>query len=229
MKHRITNRHTMAVIAEYYPERVVSVSVPDHEYSDLTWVPLLQKQGIAIHRSQHLVMIAVPPSVRSELDLLTDVQSKHHGCWLALDEVTDPHNLGACLRNIAALGAQGLVLPKHGSAQVNDTVRNISCGGADFVPIYQVTNLSKAMSHLKKDGVWVFGGCERGEQSLGHVKIAEKSLIVMGSEGKGMRPQVRKMCDVVFHLPTCPPVLSLNVSVATGLALNHWLVGAENT
>ena len=220
MKQFISNPHAASVIAHHYPERVISVSLPTDVVKP-DWVGILQEHGIAVQPAKQLGIQVLPINYLSESAWLDDLAVKSTGLWLALDGVTDPHNLGACLRTMAALGAQGLILPKHHSVSVTEVARNIACGGADLVPIYQVTNLAKALASTKSKGAWVYGSCERGPQSLSETKLDGKIIIVMGSEGKGMRDQVRKQCDVTFHLPTKPPVLSLNVSVATGMILHH--------
>ena len=220
MKQFISNPHAASVIAHHYPERVVSVSLPDGIRKP-EWVDVLQGHGIAVQPAKQLGVYALPVKYRDESAWLDDLAAQSKGLWLALDGVTDPHNLGACLRTLAALGGQGLILPKHHSVSVTEVARNIACGGADLVPIYQVTNLAKALVATKSKDAWVYGSCERAPQALAETKMDGKIIVVMGSEGKGMRDQVRKQCDVMFHLPTKPPVLSLNVSVATGMVLHH--------
>lgn len=138
---------------------------------------------------------------------------------LILDGVQDPHNLGACLRSAAAAGATAVVIPKDKSAPVNATVRKTSAGAADRIPVVRVTNLARALETLKQAGVWLVGLAGEATQSLYAVDLAGPIGIVMGSEGEGMRRLTREHCDYLAQIPMSGAVESLNVSVATGIAL----------
>ena len=138
---------------------------------------------------------------------------------LVLDGVQDPHNLGACLRSAAAAGATAVIIPKDKAAQVNATVRKTSAGAADRVPVVRVTNLSRTLAALKEAGVWFVGLAGEGEQSLYDVDLKGSIGIVMGGEGEGMRRLTREHCDWIARIPMQGEVESLNVSVATGIAL----------
>tara|TARA_R110002096_G_scaffold273422_3_gene467224 strand:- start:16284 stop:16877 length:594 start_codon:yes stop_codon:yes gene_type:complete len=138
---------------------------------------------------------------------------------LILDEVTDPHNLGACLRSANAAGAIAVVTPKHHSASLTDTVRRVACGAAEVTPVVQVTNLVRAMQKLQEAGIWLVGTDDSGEQSLYDVDLAGPIGIVMGAEGKGMRRLTRENCDFLAQIPMSGSVECLNVSVATGVCL----------
>ncbi|QFT86060.1 23S rRNA (guanosine-2'-O-)-methyltransferase RlmB [Halomonas sp. THAF12] len=138
---------------------------------------------------------------------------------LVLDGVTDVHNFGACLRSADAAGAHGVVVPKDKSAPLNATVRKVACGAAESVPVYQVTNLARALGKLKELGVWVTGTAGEAEASLFEADLAGATALVMGAEGKGMRRLTREACDQLVKLPMAGSVSSLNVSVATGIGL----------
>ncbi|MCI1728875.1 MAG: 23S rRNA (guanosine(2251)-2'-O)-methyltransferase RlmB [Chiayiivirga sp.] len=138
---------------------------------------------------------------------------------LILDGVQDPHNLGACLRSAAAAGATAVVIPKDKSAPVNATVRKTSAGAADRIPIVRVTNLARTLETLKQAGVWMVGLAGEATQSLYAVDLKGPIGIVMGSEGEGMRRLTREHCDYLAQIPMSGAVESLNVSVATGIAL----------
>lgn len=138
---------------------------------------------------------------------------------LILDEVTDPHNLGACLRSANAAGAIAVVTPKHHSASLTDTVRRVACGAADSTPVVQVTNLARAMQKLQEAGIWLVGTDDGGDQSLYDVDLVGPIGIVMGAEGKGMRRLTRENCDYLVQIPMSGTVECLNVSVATGVCL----------
>jgi 23S rRNA (guanosine2251-2'-O)-methyltransferase len=138
---------------------------------------------------------------------------------LVLDGVQDPHNLGACLRSAAAAGVTAVVIPKDKAAPVNATVRKTSAGAADRVPVVRVTNLARTLAALKDAGVWFAGLAGEGAQSLYELDLKGPIGIVMGGEGEGMRRLTREHCDWIARIPMRGEVESLNVSVATGIAL----------
>ncbi|MFD2190876.1 23S rRNA (guanosine(2251)-2'-O)-methyltransferase RlmB [Pistricoccus aurantiacus] len=138
---------------------------------------------------------------------------------LILDGVTDVHNFGACLRSADAAGAHGVIVPKDKAAPLNATVRKVACGAAESVPVYQVTNLARAMARLKEFGVWITGTAGEASQSLYEGDFTDACALVMGAEGKGMRRLTREACDALVNLPMVGQVSSLNVSVATGVCL----------
>ncbi len=138
---------------------------------------------------------------------------------LILDGVTDPHNLGACLRNADAAGVQAIIVPKDNAAQITPTVRKVAVGAAESVPLVQVTNLARTMKNLQQQGVWIVGTAGETDTCLYDVKLAGPIALVMGAEGKGMRRLTRENCDQLVKLPMAGDVSSLNVSVATGICL----------
>ncbi|WP_458526706.1 23S rRNA (guanosine(2251)-2'-O)-methyltransferase RlmB [Onishia taeanensis] len=138
---------------------------------------------------------------------------------LILDGVTDVHNFGACLRSADAAGVDGVIVPKDKAAPLNATVRKVACGAAESVPVYQVTNLARAMGKLKDHGVWITGTAGEAEASVFGGDFSGPCALVMGAEGKGMRRLTREACDTLVKLPMVGSVSSLNVSVATGICL----------
>ena len=138
---------------------------------------------------------------------------------LVLDGVQDPHNLGACLRSAAAAGATAVVFPKDKAVQVNATVRKTSAGAADTLPIFSVTNLSRTLRDLQKAGVWIYGFAGEAAASLYALDLKGNVALVMGSEGDGLRRLTRDNCDQLVKIPMPGEFESLNVSVATGIAL----------
>ena len=139
---------------------------------------------------------------------------------LVLDGVTDPHNFGACLRSAEASGVTAVVVPKDRAVGVTPTVRRASSGAADRVPIVPVTNLARTLKALKDTGVWLVGlAGKQSPQSLYAVDLDGPIAIVLGSEGEGMRRLTSERCDFLAHIPMRGDVESLNVSVATGIAL----------
>jgi len=138
---------------------------------------------------------------------------------LILDGVTDPHNLGACLRNADAAGVQAIVVPKDNAARLTSTVRKVAVGAAESVPLVQVTNLARTMKQLQQMGIWIIGTAGETDTCLYDVKLDGPMALVMGAEGKGMRRLTRENCDQLVKLPMAGTVSSLNVSVATGICL----------
>jgi 23S rRNA (guanosine2251-2'-O)-methyltransferase len=138
---------------------------------------------------------------------------------LILDGVTDPHNLGACLRNADASGVQAIIVPKDNAARITPTVRKVAVGAVESVPLVQVTNLSRTMKQLQELGVWIIGTAGETDTCLYDVKLSGPMALVMGAEGKGMRRLTRENCDQLVKLPMAGKVSSLNVSVATGVCL----------
>ena len=137
---------------------------------------------------------------------------------VVLDGVTDPHNLGACLRNADAFGAQAVVVPKDRSVGLNATVAKAASGAADTVRLVTVTNLARALATLKERGVWILGADAGGER-LDEADLSGPVAWVLGAEGAGLRRLTRESCDRLIGIPTLGTVASLNVSVATGVCL----------
>ncbi|MEQ6289284.1 23S rRNA (guanosine(2251)-2'-O)-methyltransferase RlmB [Vogesella sp. GCM10023246] len=140
---------------------------------------------------------------------------------LILDGVTDPHNLGACLRVADAMGAHAVIAPKDRSATLNATVSKVACGAAEVVPYITVTNLARTLRDLKDAGVWIAGTTMEADSDLYHFDASGPLAWVMGAEGEGMRRLTREHCDVLVSIPMFGTVESLNVSVSSGMVLSE--------
>jgi 23S rRNA (guanosine2251-2'-O)-methyltransferase len=138
---------------------------------------------------------------------------------LILDGVTDPHNLGACLRTADAAGANAVLIPKDRAAAVDGVVRKVAAGAAEFVPVASVTNLARTLDLLKERGIWVVGTDGEATQTLYAADLKRPLALVLGAEGAGMRRLTRERCDFLVRIPMAGHVESLNVSVAAGIAL----------
>ena len=138
---------------------------------------------------------------------------------LVLDGVTDPHNLGACLRSADAFGAHGVIVPKDRAVGVNATVAKAASGAVDTIPVVSVTNLARALREIKERGVWVLGADQGGTESLFDADLAGPLAWVLGGEGEGLRRLTREHCDRLVRIPLQGSVESLNVSVAAGVCL----------
>ncbi len=138
---------------------------------------------------------------------------------LILDGVTDPHNLGACLRVADAMGVHAVIAPKDRAVGINATVAKVASGAAETVPYIAVTNLARTLRELKEREIWLIGADEKSEQELYSVKLAGPLAWVLGAEGEGLRRLTREHCDELAHIPMLGAVESLNVSVSAGICL----------
>ncbi|WP_026377311.1 23S rRNA (guanosine(2251)-2'-O)-methyltransferase RlmB [Aestuariibacter salexigens] len=168
---------------------------------------------------QGIVARAKPGKAFSEADLDVIIEEHNQPFLLVLDGVTDPHNLGACLRTADAAGVHAVIVPKDKSAGLTATVRKVAVGAAETVPLIKVTNLARTLKAIQQQGVWVIGTAGEATQSLYDCKLQGPMALVMGAEGKGMRRLTRESCDELVKLPMMGSVSSLNVSVATGVCL----------
>ncbi|HPA00989.1 MAG TPA: 23S rRNA (guanosine(2251)-2'-O)-methyltransferase RlmB [Chiayiivirga sp.] len=194
---------------------------------------LARAQGIAVNRvgsealdrmaggvrHQGIVLRCMAARSLDEHDLDALLAATERPLLLVLDGVQDPHNLGACLRSAAAAGVTAVVLPKDRSAPVNATVHKTSAGAADRISVVRVTNLARTLESLKQAGVWLVGLAGEAQASLYSMDLAGAVGIVVGGEGEGLRRLTRERCDFLARIPMPGEMESLNVSVATGIAL----------
>lgn len=138
---------------------------------------------------------------------------------LVLDGVTDPHNLGACLRSAEAAGVHAVIAPKDKAAGLTPTAIKVACGAAEVLPFITVTNLARTLQMLQKAGVWLYGAAGEAEQDVFQTSMTGPVALVMGAEGAGLRRLTRENCDHLIKIPMAGEVSSLNVSVATGVCL----------
>ena len=155
----------------------------------------------------------------TENDIESLVPQDKNAFILILDNVQDPHNFGACIRSAHSAGIDFIIISKDKSAPINVTVKKVACGAAEHTKIVIVTNLVRAIEKLKKLGVWIVGLAGEADDSLYTMNLADPIAIVAGAEGSGMRQRTKVSCDFLANLPMLGEVSSLNVSVATGIAL----------
>jgi len=193
-----------------------------------------RRKGIDVRRVNSQALDGVGGSVRhqgvaaryaaartwgeNELPALVEA-AEGRALLLILDGVQDPHNLGACLRSAAAAGVTAVVIPKDKSAPVNATVRKTSAGAADRIPVVAVTNLSRCLRDLQKQGVWIYGLAGEAEASLFSLDLRGNVALVLGGEADGLRRLTREHCDGLVRIPMPGEIESLNVSVAAGVTL----------
>lgn len=150
---------------------------------------------------------------------LDDVLEKESVLLLVLDEVQDPHNIGACLRTADAVGVDAVIVSKNRSPALTPVMRNVASGAAETVPYIMVSNLARALDKIKSSNVWVMGTSGDAEQTIYDTNATQRLALVMGSEGKGMRRLTREACDELISIPMQGSVESLNISVATAVCL----------
>jgi len=189
-------------------------------------VRLIEADGLRLsklcgnHGHQGVVARVEPlAQVTSLDDLLDSLPSVQPPLLLVLDSITDPHNLGACLRVADGAGAHAVIAPKDHAVGVNATVAKVASGAAETMPYFMVTNLARTLNELKERNIWVIGTSDDAPKTLYQVDLRGPAALVLGAEGAGMRQLTRKTCDELVSLPMRGAVESLNVSVASGVCL----------
>ena len=171
-------------------------------------------------RHQGIIALIKVPKLPDESELKVKLKELENPLILVLDNIEDPRNLGACLRSADAAGVDVVIFPKHKSSGLTPIAKKTATGAAESLAIYQVTNIVKSLEILKDNGVWIAGtDCDEGSKSVYETDLKGPLAIVLGNEGKGIRPLVKKHCDFLIHIPMFGTVQSLNVSVATGITL----------
>ncbi|MFA7059287.1 MAG: 23S rRNA (guanosine(2251)-2'-O)-methyltransferase RlmB [Pedobacter sp.] len=210
----------------------VQISATDHRVDKI--IKLAEDRGVAVHRrekndltkmcasSHHQgIALEVEPFRYADLDDLLAVveQSGSTGFLLVLDGIQDPHNLGALIRTAACAGANGVIIPKDRACSITAAAEKASSGAVETIPVAMVTNIARSLETLKKSGYWIYGLAGEAKPSVYGVAFSGNIVLVIGSEGEGIRPLVRKQCDVVMSIPHYGGVGSLNASVAGGIAM----------
>lgn len=192
---------------------------------------LVEKTGISLESisvdkmkkkcpdSNHQGVIAKIRLKKSKTVELEDILNRQKLLLLVLDEVQDPHNIGACLRTADAAGVDAVIVSKNRSPGITAVVRKVASGAVDTVPFIQVSNLARALRIMQDSGVQVIGTSGDSNKTIYDIDITERTALVMGSEGKGMRRLTRESCDELVSIPMRGSVESLNISVATGVGL----------
>ena len=229
--------HAVDVILRRSPERIITLSIQsdrnDKRIQGL--LSLAQNQGVAVdrvtkadldemvsERHQGVVAVIKPRQADggvTERDLSSYLKGIDCPLVLVLDGVTDPHNLGACLRSADAAGVAAVIVPKDNSAELNAVARKVASGAADVIPLVRVTNLARTLRSLKELGIWIVGTTGEADTLVYDQDLSIPTALVMGAEGPGMRRLTTEACDFLVKLPMAGDVSSLNVSVATGVCL----------
>ncbi len=191
-------------------------------------IRLIESDGLRLakmcgsHGHQGVVArVDAVPQVKSLDELLEQIEAAGNEAplLLVLDGVTDPHNLGACLRVADGAGAHAVIAPKDHAAGINATVAKVASGAAETMPYFMVTNLARTLGELKERNIWCIGTSDDAEKTIYDVDLKGPVALVLGAEGEGMRQLTRKTCDELVRIPMRGAVESLNVSVASGVCL----------
>ena len=236
--------HAVQAVLEVSPHRVLDVVLEQEAKNPRlnTIAQLAEQQGVAVQRWKQAAMFkrigeqarhqgvlarCRPFPLLREDDLKKLIEQKQFdGLFLLLDEVTDPHNLGACLRSADAFGVNAVIVPEEKSARLSAVVCKVAVGGAETVPLYRVAKTNRAIRLLKEQGVKVVGtAISDNAQPLSKMKMQRPLALVMGAEGEGLKLSTIELCDELVYLPMQGYVDSLNVSVATGVFLQAISVG----
>jgi 23S rRNA (guanosine2251-2'-O)-methyltransferase len=178
-------------------------------------------QGVAA-RVHELTQVKSLDELLEQLEAAQEalpMKERVHPLILVLDGVTDPHNLGACLRVADGAGVHAVIAPKDHAAGINATVAKVASGAAETVPYFMVTNLARTLNELKERNIWIIGTSDAAEKTLYQTDLKGPLALVLGAEGEGMRALTAKTCDALVRIPMHGAVESLNVSVASGVCL----------
>ena len=236
MSAQLFGIHAVEAALEYSPQKIQRAWI-DEQRIDARLKPLLEeleRLGVNLEKSdrkkldrmadgknhQGIVVAVELPAMHTEEQLKQAVEAlTDTPFYLVLDQVQDPHNLGACLRTADAVGAHGIIVTKDNAASITPTVCKVASGAAETVPVYQVTNLARVLRWLKEQNIWIMGTAGDATQSVFDMQLDMPLAIVMGAEGSGMRHLTRQHCDFLVNIPMAGQVESLNVSVAAGVLL----------
>jgi len=152
-------------------------------------------------------------------DIIRAEEAKDRSVIVMLDQVTDPHNVGAIIRSASAFGASGMIMQRKHAPELKGVLAKTACGGAEHLPVAYETNLTRSIEALQEAGYFAIGLCEHTQESVSKLNEYPKLVLVLGAEGDGLRRLVREQCDLLVRLPTAPPIASLNVSNAAAVAL----------
>lgn len=222
--------HSVAQLLKIRPESIARLYVVAGKHTKL--VAQAQQAGVKIesvsveqlthlagtqqHQGIGAASLVCPP--KYTLTQLVASRGKE-GFFLVLDNVQDPHNLGACLRTACAVGVDAVIIPERRACSVNATVSKVASGATAYLPVYTVTNLARTLEVLKAQDVWCVGTSEHAKRSLQEAHLTGALALVCGNEGSGLRQLTQKKCDELVSLPMVGPIQSLNVSVAVGMCL----------
>jgi 23S rRNA (guanosine2251-2'-O)-methyltransferase len=196
------------------------LSLLQQQHITYSFVARKELDNLVSGRHQGVVALVKPEAEKHEGHLEDMLNGLNEPPFLLiLDSVTDPHNLGACLRSADAAGVHAVIVPKDKSAPLNAIAKKVACGAAEHVPVIRVTNLARTMKWLQNYGIWITGAAGEADKTIYQTDFKGAIALAMGAEGDGLRRLTREHCDQLTKIPMLGSVSSLNVSVATGICL----------
>jgi 23S rRNA (guanosine2251-2'-O)-methyltransferase len=228
--------HAVQAALAYSPEKIIQVWI-DHQRQDKHLNRLLTKFADYAINIEHcdrkkldrfaegkphqgMVAEVILPTARTEKQLQNHIKTLNTVPFLLiLDQVQDPHNLGACLRSADAAKVNGIIVTKANASGITPTVCKVASGAAETVPIYEVTNLARCLRWLQAQNIWLIGATASAEKTIFATDLQIPLALIMGAEGSGMRQLTEKHCDFLVKIPMLGQVESLNISVAAGIMM----------
>lgn len=231
----IHGTHAVKTVMQVMPERVQGVFVSFG--SEKEFAPLARQHHIrleplsdhdfrkelqgAVHQGV-VAKVASEGLVQSYDSFVRSLDVSPKMSLVLLNEITDPHNVGAIIRCAAAFGCSGVLIPTHNQAPITGAVAKASAGMVFMIPIVSINNENQAIADLKKRGFWIYGLAGEGKNELTKEVFNAPAVFVVGSEGEGLRTKTREHCDILLKIPIHPRTESLNASVATAVVLSAW-------
>ncbi len=236
----ISGYHSVRILLEVRPYDVLEIIfIKSEEKKYLDIINLAKKHKIEVKflvknkfekltkvvTHQGVIAFAKRKPLIKEKELLNYVNKiAGNKILLALDDIKDPRNLGACLRICDAFKISGIIIKSNNSSVVNETAKKVAAGGAEITPIIEVTNIKRTMSLLKKNNFWVYGASDSADTDIGDISFNFPCVLIIGGEEKGIKPSLIEACDSLVKIPMYGHVESLNLSVAAGIILHKMLL-----
>lgn len=211
------------------PESIIKILLQDNfvspeiekliKYKRLPVIRLSEREISNLKRADNLqgIVAQVKPFAYAPFREIIQKKPGKQLTLVCLDNLNDPHNLGAIIRSLACIGGFAIIIPKHNSCEVNETVLHVACGGENFISVSMVTNLSVALIEAKKTGYWIAGALAEGGENINKISLPFPLCLVLGSEGKGVRYGISKQLELMLSLPMNGAKLSFNLSVACAI------------
>lgn len=182
---------------------------------------VLRELGEAVHQGV-VADVSMDNITRPYADFIRELQPTPSNALVLLNEISDPHNVGAIIRSAVAFGASGVLIPAHNQSPITGAVAKASAGTLFSIPLVSIGNENQTIIDLKKKGFWIYGLAADSDKELAKERFDAPAVFVVGSEGEGMRQKTREHCDIVLKIPMSPRAESLNASVSAAVALSHW-------
>ena len=233
----IYGRHAVIEALKNTPSVITSLFVdPNKKDSELTKLaqkaglkisPLKNNDQIANDQVNHqgvVAKVSLEKLMKPYETFIKNLKVQKNTALVILDEIQDPHNVGAVIRSAAAFGVSGILIPKHNQAPVTGAVVKVSAGTAFQIPLVQIGNVNNVIRELKNKGFWIYGLDSEGNQKLDKENFEKPSVFILGNEGSGIRAKTKEHCDIVLSIPMNPKCESLNAAASCAVALYAWSI-----